>query len=257
MIRVANLLNHRGKIDEQLLLEALVDSKQFLSDGNILIKREDKGFWQRLNGNEGIVIRQLLFMQEEQGKVKKSLLDMVIAQLKEDTRIVVDADTLNPADKINMLNGVLKLETLELQPHKDNSDIFTYIIKANFETGVNITQAPVFEKFVNESMGCKFGSDKFTFLLECTGYLLSSVTNIAKAVFLLGKSGSGKSTYSGFIEELFPKEQVSSVALHDLSSRFNKILVASAKINVFKETKAGQIKDWSIFKSLVSKVDNP
>ncbi len=254
IIAIESILNNKGKVDEQLLQDAIVKTGLVASDGSRLFLKSNEGmYWETLGNKANSSLRKALFSNENQGFISKRLLDRVIENLTVDSRLVFDKGKINPPQKVNLLNGVLDLPTLKLVPHEQSRDFFDYIINVSYNYQARFEQRSTFYNFICASTGCGEDEKKLNYVFENIGYLLSNIDTIRQAVLFVGPAASGKSTLATFIESLLPQDKLSAVALHELSSRFKTIRVAQAKLNSYKEGSFKTIKDWSTFKTLSAK----
>lgn len=121
-------------------------------------------------------------------------------------------DVFNQESVTNFKNGYLNIETGELEPH--NPDIVSTIqLPYSYDPKAD---CPIYKKVINESFG---GHDKNMFVLqEFAGYCLTKSTKFRKAMFLIGASGSGKSTILDGIKFMLGEENYATVPLDQLGN---------------------------------------
>ena len=192
--------------------------------------------------------------------VKRDLMN----QFSDDERLVVSADNVNKAYKhlllnpdiqrdltqkvnlplINCENGVYNLETGELEKHSPQFG-FTSYIQAKYDKNA---KGKVFKRFLKDiTAGNK---DSIQFLQEVIGYLLSTYVWAKKAFIFYGVPNSGKSVLLNVIGKIIGKENVSNVALQQLSDSCHV-----AQLKDASDLPQAPIKDIGVFKSVVSSLD--
>ena len=197
--------------------------------------------------------------------VKRDLMN----QFSDDERLVVSADNVNKAYKhlllnpdiqrdltqkvnlplINCENGVYNLETGELEKHSPQFG-FTSYIQAKYDKNA---KGKVFKRFLKDiTAGNK---DSIQFLQEVIGYLLSTYVWAKKAFIFYGVPNSGKSVLLNVIGKIIGKENVSNVALQQLSDSCHVAQLKDATVNIASDLPQAPIKDIGVFKSVVSSLD--
>ena len=133
-------------------------------------------------------------------------------------------------DYINLRNGLFSLTTFELEPHRkkifSTTQLdFSYDPKA---------KCPEFEKFLSDVF---LGNKRLKKILaEAFGYGLSPHIEAQKFFLLYSEGSSGKSVACDVLYHLAGgKEQVSSVALRDLSNNFQRSQMYRKLVNISTE----------------------
>jgi putative DNA primase/helicase len=161
---------------------------------------------------------------------------------------VKDLDFTKVPNKLNFLNGVLDLETGELEEHNIKYG-FTYVIPYAFEPKGD---CPRFKKFIEEVM-C---GDKETMaiLLEYLGYCITFTDPalVQKCAVFHGDGSNGKSVLLNIMQELVGKSNFSNVGLAGLQKETSRYLLMNKMFNVSSETPTGAFMDSSAFKAMVS-----
>lgn len=205
------------------------------------------------------------FVKRVASYVKRDLMN----QFSNDERLVVSADNVNKAYKhlllnpdiqrdltqkidlplINCENGVYNLETGELEKHSPQFG-FTSYIQAKYDKNA---KGKVFKRFLKDiTAGNK---DSIQFLQEVIGYLLSTYVWAKKAFIFYGVPNSGKSVLLNVIGKIVGKENVSNVALQQLSDSCHVAQLKDATVNIASDLPQAPIKDIGVFKSVVSSLD--
>lgn len=162
-------------------------------------------------------------------------------------RIIYEGDLLDNPQLINMINfqnGMFDLNTKSIIPH---SPLFYTAVQINAEYDPT-ADCPQFKEFIQKSLE----PNDALIAQEIMGYLLIPTTVAEKAFILYGPGRTGKSTFLKVIEHILGKEQISNVALQDLSQRFKASLLLGKLANIYADLPSKNISDTGIFKTLVS-----
>jgi putative DNA primase/helicase len=149
--------------------------------------------------------------------------------------------------KINLKNGVLDLETMELLPHSEEFG-FLYCLPYNYDPEA---KCPKWEKFIDEVMvGDK---DKARVLQQYVGYCFSGGKCLAqKAMILLGSGENGKSTFINMLQKLAGEDNYSSLTMESINNEQHRVELVGKLFNVAEETPNKAMVDSSTFKNLVT-----
>ena len=120
---------------------------------------------------------------------------------------------------INLKNGILHLDTMELTPHSPEI-ISTIQLPITYTGGA---ETPIFDKFMQE-FTCG-NAEKQQALLEFMGACISNVYGyrFKQALFCIGEGNSGKSVLREFVNRLLGADNISGGGLELLESRFGKL----------------------------------
>jgi putative DNA primase/helicase len=158
------------------------------------------------------------------------------------------AEDLKNADSyINTLNGLVNLNTFELEPH--NSDVFTTVqLSVMFDPSAD---CPNFKDFLDVI----FKGDKELKRLagEMFGYVLSSKQD-AQVFFILASEGSsGKSTLCDLLYNLAGRDKnVSAVAMGDFNKKFARSQLVDKVLNLSTESDVSGSLDTQAIKAITS-----
>jgi hypothetical protein len=163
--------------------------------------------------DDGEIILKTLIEKEFGDVTNNRLVGDVIGKVKR--RTYEDRDSFNNRPTINVKNGLLDLETLELRPHMPD-----YQSTAQLDVFYDPTaKAPKISKFLQEIAQ----SGDIALIEEIIGWLLWPNYNVHKAVMLLGPGRNGKGTLLRLITAFLGKKSISNVTLQDLvADRFAK-----------------------------------
>ena len=218
------------------------------------IKYYNQNFYVYENGvyQEGLTkIEQCIISIDK--NIKKSIRNEILDYL----RITQDVSMID-IDKnlINFKNGIYHIDTNTLEPHSSN--FFTICqINAKYLTDKELEEleqnnlnVPI-KTFLND-ISCGH-TDRINTLLEFAGYSMTYTVELAKCLFLLGKSaGNGKSTFNKLLLQLIGKNNYCSISIEDFSERFYASELSNKLLNIVHEVKNTNVKDLSKFKSVIS-----
>jgi P4 family phage/plasmid primase-like protien len=160
----------------------------------------------------------------------------------------VDAPYLEekpPTEVLNLKNGLLDVgaQSHRLQPHTPDH-LSTVQLAAAFDPKA---KCPKWEEFVEDV----FPSDAVSLAWEIAALLITPLTDIQKAILLLGEGGNGKSTFLAGLTKFLGPTNVSGVSLHRLGAdRFAGAQLYGKLANICADLPSGHLKDTAIFKSI-------
>jgi len=140
--------------------------------------------------------------------------EIIEAHLKPTTYIT--REELNPGTKtLPVKNGLLNLETRELQPHTPKEK-YTFKIPTPYKPDIDTTPA---KEYIQEIVG----EDQVPIIQEMIGYCLLRDYPYNRAFMLFGSGSNGKTTFVNFLIQLLGEDNISTKGLHDLLyNRFAK-----------------------------------
>ena len=168
----------------------------------------------------------------------------VIGKVQRATYIDRSEFTEHSEHKIVLQNGILDLDTMELQGHTPKWLSLTKF-PVNFKKNA---KCPKVLKFISEVAR----PDDIQLLQEWAGYNLWVFGYPAqKSMLLVGDGGNGKSTLIGIIECMVGKENRSAVSLHELEeNRFARHDLYGKAANLYPDLPDRDLKSTGIFKML-------
>jgi len=161
----------------------------------------------------------------------------------------VSSDKFNPpTGKVNVENGVLDLETRELEAH--NPDYyFTSRLQTPYDPDA---EAELWNDFLLSSVGAESEAKK---LMEFVGYSLETWHhNREKNLFVVGPSQSGKSTFADTIQALYgDAPTVTNLTPQQLAdTQFDAASLQDAMLNAVNDINASKIENSGALKRLLS-----
>ncbi len=139
--------------------------------------------------------------------------------------------TDDKGDWFNVKNGLLQLSTGILKPH--NPD-FVSLVQSPVSYDPKAT-APTWNMAVTAWMKGYEAEKKTLLLQQFAGYLLTSSVAHAKALFLVGDGGNGKSTFADTLSMVIGDDSTSRIDLEDLYSTFGLKGLIGKRLNVIEE----------------------
>lgn len=246
-------------LDEFVKGMVAFDNLKVVEGEKLLQYQRDHGYYQQIPQPEQYVSERL-----EAGDFRAQLspkdVQDIVKKMRWHPDCASEMDQFNAKETlINTRDAVLDFKTGEVQDHSPDC-LFTYAVNAHYLSDPASVFCPAFDHFCETSLAPLYRKDDETdktiieqkrrFLLEMIGYICCDSNAGKCALFLKGAPDSGKSVIIKFIQSLFEPELISSIQLHQLSSRFDKAVLFGKKLNVAGEIQGKILRDISIFKSI-------
>lgn len=157
-------------------------------------------------------------------------------------------DIMNTSeDYINFTNGILNINSLQLIPHSPQL-MSSIQIPCNWNGKASPT--PNFDKFMTTFTNGDSQTQKL--LLEYIGAVISNIQGwrFKKALFLLGKGDTGKSTLINLIAMLLGATNVAERDLKSLNERFGKTAAYNKRLIYSNDLSFMKIEENAVFKNL-------
>lgn len=234
---------------EQLIKDSLYF--KFVKDsnlGSILIYVYNNGYYQLMNENEF----KGMIMQYIPSEIRKSKdVDEVFKLLLMENDCYGDINDLNSnRDYINFKNGLLNLNTLEIEPHTPDM-MFTIQIPVDYKPLDECEYGEVFEDYMNFLVGNDVIMKNV--LLECMGLVISNIPGFItkKCVLMVGAKDCGKTQIKKLLTELIGIQYVSSMELEKMNdSRFGTSDLYNKRLVGSNDMQYTSVSDMGIFKQL-------
>lgn len=188
------------------------------------------GVYKMLNDQEvsGMILNMLYEDMLWGYRTKKHVADKVACLLS----IVPDLELTNDkGDWFNVRNGLLQLSTGVLNPHTPD---FVSLVQSPVVYDPD-AKAPLWEECLDAWMRGGESGEKKKMLQQFAGYLLTSSMVYAKALFLVGDGGNGKSTFADTISMVIGENATSRIDLEDLYGTFGMKGLIGKRLNVIEE----------------------
>lgn len=161
-------------------------------------------------------------------RTKRNVADKVACLLS----IVPDLELTNDkGDWFNVKNGLLQLSSGVLHPHTPD---FVSLVQSPVSYDPD-AQAPTWNECLDAWMKGRESGEKKKLLQQFAGYLLTSSMVYAKALFLVGDGGNGKSTFADTISMVIGEQGTSRIDLEDLYGTFGMKGLIGKRLNVIEE----------------------
>lgn len=150
-------------------------------------------------------------------------------------------------DYINFKNGILNIHTLQLSRH--TPELLSSIqIPCNWNG--KETPTPNFDKFICTLTNGDNATQKL--ILEYIGAIISNIQGwrFKKAMFLLGKGNTGKSTLINLIAQLLGSQNIAERDLKSLNERFGKTAAYNKRLIYSNDLSFMKIEENAVFKNL-------
>ena len=151
-----------------------------------------------------------------------------------------------PLDHVNVLNGILDLESGDLEPHSPEY-LSPVQINAAWDPEAD---CPAIDRFVQRV----FPYDAQDVFYQLAGLFLTPNSRCQKAVLFLGSgaSGSGKSVATALLKTFLGPWNVSNVPLHDLTEgSFSLADLRGKLLNISADVPERDFDDTTVFKKIV------
>ncbi|MFH1377105.1 MAG: phage/plasmid primase, P4 family [Candidatus Woesearchaeota archaeon] len=150
---------------------------------------------------------------------------------------------VEPIYKICLNNGILDLNTMEVEPH--NFDIiFFNKIPVDFDSESKCNK---FEEFLKQILP----EDTHNIIQEIFGYVLFKKYNIHKAIMFVGVGANGKSTLLNVLRYFLGNQNISAIPLQQLCiNRFSVSSLFGKLANIYADLSSAELKETGIFKAL-------
>jgi len=160
----------------------------------------------------------------------------------------VPRDSVNQHGVLNLRNGLLDLRTGELEAHTPDF-LSTVQLPIRFDPDA---KCPLFLGFLAAKIP---DSDLRALTQEFTGYLLTASSRLQRALLLVGRGRSGKSTLIKILVALLGKENVSSVPLDRLGDRFQTAAIDGKLANFSSELNVKAFLQDGVLKAIITADD--
>ena len=149
-----------------------------------------------------------------------------------------------PLDRVNVLNGILDLESRQLEPHSPD---FLSPVQINAAWDPE-AECPAIDQFVQQV----FPDDSDDIFYQLAGLFLTPDSRFRKAVLFLGPSATGKSLALTLLRTFLDPRNVSNVPLHDLTEgSFSLAEMRGKLLNISADVPDRDFNDTALFKQIV------
>lgn len=148
-----------------------------------------------------------------------------------------------PADTINVLNGLVDVNTRTLRPH--THEFYSPVqLPVQFDA---TAKCPAWDKFIAQV----FAADSQVVAYQILAWMMTPENSIQKAVLFLGEGSNGKSTYLRGVIAFLGKENTVALSLHKLEQdKFAAARLMGKLANVCPDLPTAHLSSTSMFKAL-------
>jgi P4 family phage/plasmid primase-like protien len=148
-----------------------------------------------------------------------------------------------PRNTLNVLNGLLDLESSCLRPH-DPQHLSAVQLPVRFDPEA---RCEAWDTFISEV----FPADSDAIAWEIPAWLMTPDTSIQKAVLLLGEGSNGKSTFLRACIAFIGKQNTAALSLHKLEQdKFAPARLVGKLANVCPDLPNAHLSSTSMFKAI-------
>jgi putative DNA primase/helicase len=185
-------------------------------------------------------VKQLLERMRLSSRWSSHKAEEVVKYIDVDAQLLWEKPKL---DVLNVLNGLLDINTRRLLPH--SPDFLSPIqIPVKYDP---IARCQVWDKFIGEV----FPEDAEAIAWEIPAWLMTPDTSIQKAVLLAGDGANGKSTYLRAVVAFIGRQNVAAISLHRLENdRFSVARLVGRLANICPDLPSEDLSSTSMFKAI-------
>jgi P4 family phage/plasmid primase-like protien len=148
-----------------------------------------------------------------------------------------------PLNEVNVLNGILNVETKQLRAH-DPAFMSPVQIPVEYDPAAT---CPEWESFVRET----FPEDAQDLAFELPADLITPSRSVQKSILLIGEGSNGKSTYLRALTAFVGSPNTAGVSLHKLESdRFATARLIGKLANICPDLPSTHLTETSAFKAI-------
>ncbi|MFW2490984.1 DNA primase family protein [Clostridium chromiireducens] len=196
--------------------------------------------------DNGVYVNNLLGIEKLAVKHIPSLNRAKRSEVLTYINIVAEDVPLSPPDKIVVNNGLLDIETLELEPFDPN-----YIAVNKLPINYNPNaKAPVVDQVLNK-IACNDPTLR-SLIEEMAGYPLLRRPELGRCFILTGRGSNGKSTLLDMIKGMLGEKNVSAIGMEEIEQRFKTADIVGKLANIGDDISNNYMPDNAKFKKLVT-----
>jgi putative DNA primase/helicase len=185
-------------------------------------------------------VKQLTITFGNAGRWNRNLALEVIEYIALDAPELVERPDL---ERINLINGILDVQTGELFPH---SPAFRTPVRIPI-TYDGAASSPAIEEFIQQV----FPQDSLELAWEILGDLITADRSIQKAICVVGEGGNGKSAFCQLCTNFVGEHNVVHLSLQKLENdRFAPARLYGRLANICPDLPGSHLEDSAIFKAI-------
>ncbi|MEM4330377.1 MAG: phage/plasmid primase, P4 family, partial [Candidatus Bilamarchaeaceae archaeon] len=233
--------NGRKKFSPALLADAILKNIEIIADPKTgKIYKWNGKYWQEwyLDKIEALALN-MLGIEAQADRAKTVARQIYLKSLIPDDRELNDQHHL-----LCLRNGMLNLNTLQLEPHK-KEHFSTIMLDYDYDPDA---ECPTWINFLQEVI--PDGNARIQ-LQQFFGYCLTRETRYAKALILVGPGQDGKSTILNVLRNLIGEKNCSAVPMSELNEPFQRATLYNKLLNTSTEEDR-KIFGSAMFKAIVT-----
>jgi P4 family phage/plasmid primase-like protien len=225
----------------KLLADAILEDDHFAQDAGGKLYRYSGGTYKQ--HAERYIRRRVKEILEEHSasdKWSSHRANEVVEYIRADAPDLWERPPLN---EVNVLNGILNVETKHLRDH-DPGFMSPVQIPVEYDPAAT---CPEWEKFVAET----FPEDAQELAFELPADLITPSRSVQKSILLIGEGSNGKSTYLRALTAFVGSPNTAGVSLHKLESdRFATARLIGKLANICPDLPSTHLTETSAFKAI-------
>jgi len=160
--------------------------------------------------------------------------------------IIAEGIQLSNPNKIVVNNGLLDIDTLELEPFTPD---YTAVNKLPINYNPS-AKSPVVDQVLTK-IACN-DKDLKSLLVEMVGYTLLRRPEMGKCFILTGRGSNGKSTLLDMMKAMLGGQNVSAVGMEEIEQRFKTAEIVGKLANIGDDISNNYMPDNAKFKKLIT-----
>ncbi len=234
-------LGGQGPGVTKLLADAIFEDDQFAQDaGGKLYRFSGGAYRQHAERYIRRRVKEILEDRSASDKWSSHRANEVVEYIRADAPELWERP---PLDEVNVLNGILNVETKRLRDH-DPGFMSPVQIPVEYDPGA---KCPAWEQFVSET----FPEDAQELAFELPADLITPSRSVQKSILLIGEGSNGKSTYLRALTGFVGSPNTAGVSLHKLESdRFATARLIGKLANICPDLPSTHLTETSAFKAI-------
>lgn len=234
------LLAAHVKFDKNFVCECLKEAKrapleadiakEILSDHELLYMVND-GYYEYKHGvwSDTPFVAVQAMAREKLGRFATS--SLMASVVRHVSVLKWCRDGFNKQNIINLLDGVLDLQTMELREHA-STYLSTIQIPRVYDPKAKCPKMRAFVRDISNG-----DADTELLIQQMAGYFLYPDNRLNKAFFLMGDGANGKSVLIEILRYVIDPRNCSNVELSDMGDRFEPLRLRNSLVNFATETR--------------------
>ncbi len=234
-------LASRGPGVTKVLADAILENDHFAQDAGGKLYRYSGGIYK--HHAERYIrrrVKEILEDLEASEKWSSHRANEVVEYIRADAPELWERPPLN---EVNVLNGILDVETKRLRDH-DPDFMSPVQIPVRYDPAAT---CPAWEQFVSET----FPKDAQDLAFEMPADVITPSRSVQKSILLIGEGSNGKSTYLRALTAFVGSPNTAGVSLHKLESdRFATARLIGKLANICPDLPSTHLTETSAFKAI-------